>query len=272
MDSTLTGPASYRIGALPGQRWTVCPDRISTVRTTPAPRPLRFDARPKPVEIDATRTALLVVDMQNDFVHPRGWFARKCVDVSALSVPVAPIAALAGACRRAEIPVVWLSWGLGAGAASLPASVLYRGKREAGALGYGEGGALVPGTWGQAVIDALAPQPGDIAVDKQRFSGFAGTALDAVLRHLNATTLLFAGVNVDRCVFSTLVDAAALGYDCLLVEDACATVSPPEIARAIVWLVAEVHGFVCTSDALLAALDEPGPKGPASSPVRPSSS
>ncbi|MEM7567773.1 MAG: isochorismatase family cysteine hydrolase, partial [Pseudomonadota bacterium] len=195
------------------------------------------------------------------FVHADGWFAAKGIDVAPLSAPVPTIRALADAAREADLPVVWLNWGVAPGAPNLPANALFRGKRTADAIGYAEGapGALVAGTWGAATIDALAPQAGDIYVSKQRFSGFPDAPLDSVLRNLGVTTLLFVGVNIDRCVFATLMDASARGYVCLLVEDACATVSPPEIAATIVWLTAELHGFVCQAAAVQSALASPPP-------------
>jgi nicotinamidase-related amidase len=79
---------------------------------------------------------------------------------------------------------------------------------------------------------------GDLFVDKYRMTGFVDTELDSVLRNLDVSTLLFAGVNLDRCVYATLMDAAALGYDCILLEDCCATTSPPECATGTLYNVA----------------------------------
>ncbi|MCE7027127.1 cysteine hydrolase family protein [Jiella avicenniae] len=244
----------YTIGHLPGQRWTIGAEMVGTVRPQPSSRPVRIPARPLDVEIDVARTALLVVDMQNDFLHPDGWFAGRGVDVSPLAAVMPAVRDLSATCRAANFPVVWVNWGVGYGADGLPANVLFRGKRKADAVGYGEPGALREGSWGAAVADDLLPEASDLVVPKQRFSGFYETRLDSVLRNLGVTTLLFAGVNVDRCVFETLTDAGARGYDCLLVEDACATVSPPEIGRAITWLVAELHGFVVRLDQLAEGL------------------
>ena len=248
----------YRIGS-EASGWTVGSDAVSTLRTPLPPRAVRISALPLPVEIDLARTALVVVDMQNDFLHPEGWFAAKGIDIAPLGRPIARIAGVCAACRNGDVPVIWLNWGIRPDAANLPANTLYRGKRTAGAPGYGEApsdradGALVEGTWGAATADALRPSPEDLTVSKHRFSGFPDSMLDSVLRARGITTLLFAGVNIDRCVFATLTDAGARGFDCLLVEDACATVSPPDIARAVVWLVAELHGFVCASGDVLEA-------------------
>ena len=68
--------ASHRLGQTPGQGWTVTGDLISTVRSASTPRPVPIQARPRTVEIDLSRTALIAVDLQNDFLHDRGWFGR----------------------------------------------------------------------------------------------------------------------------------------------------------------------------------------------------
>jgi ureidoacrylate peracid hydrolase len=247
----------FRLGASPGQGWQVAPDRISTLRPEPASRPASFAARPRAVEIDLTRTAVIAVDLQNDFLHGEGWFAQAGRQGRA---PIERIDAFARGCRSAGLPVVWLNWGLPGTAAHLPASTLYRGKREADAIGYGERptgrdeGTLHAGSWGAALADGLTREPDDHEVHKQRFSGFPDTHLDSLLRRMGVSTLLFCGINTDRCVFETLTDAAALGYDCVLLTDLCATVSPPAIEAAVVWLVETLHGFVAESPDLLAAL------------------
>jgi len=78
-----------------------------------------------------------------------------------------------------------------------------------------------------------------------------------VLRRRGITALMFAGINIDRCVFSTLQDANFLGYDCLLVEDACATVSPQFVTDAVLYLVRLLHGAVASSGAILSAIGMP---------------
>lgn len=243
----------HRLGQTPGQGWTVTGDRISTVRSAPTPRPMPVAARPKAVEIDLSRTALVAVDLQNDFLHDRGWFARAGRKGRA---PTAAIDRFAAACRAEGMPVIWLNWGLPPHAGHLPASTLFRGKPAPAATGYGETpagseqGVLQAGSWGAALVEGLTRAPSDFEVRKQRFSGFPDTELDSLLRNLRVDTLLFCGINTDRCVFETLTDAAARGFDCILIEDLCATVSPPEIEAAVIWLVHTLHGFVTTSEAI----------------------
>ena len=121
----------------------------------------------------------------------------------------------------------------------------------------GRGRILVTGDWGAATIDELPLDPADIVVHKHRLSGFWDNELDSVLRGRGVTTLMFAGINTDRCVFSTLQDANFLGYDCILVEDACATVSPQFVTDAIHYLVRLLHGAVASSGAILTAMGMP---------------
>jgi nicotinamidase-related amidase len=240
--------------------WTVHDDHVSLVRTQQPPRTLRLQADPSAIQIDLARTALVVVDMQNDFCHAEGWFGCRGIDLTPMRKPIAAIAATADALRAAGATIVWLNWGIRADCANLPPGVLYRGKRTADATGYGEassaarGAALVQGSWGAALIDELRPAAQDLRVDKHRLSGFFDNEFDALLRQAGITTLLFAGINTDRCVFSTLQDAGFLGYDCVLLEDACGTPSEQYVVDAVLFLVRQLHGFTARADDLMAAL------------------
>jgi ureidoacrylate peracid hydrolase len=248
-------------GPAPHNAWALESDgSVNLVRTAKPPRPLRLPAQPQAITLDLARSALVVVDMQNDFCHPEGWFGQRGQDVRPMRRPIAEIARLLRACRRADMPIVWLNWGVREDCRNLSPAVLFKGKRSVDGVGYAEcspvdrGPSLVPGSWGAAVVDELAVQPGDIAIDKHRLSGFWDNELDSTLRQQGVTTLLFAGVNTDRCVFSTLQDAAFLGYDCVLLHGACGTPSPSYVTRAIYFLVQRLHGFVAESRALRAAL------------------
>jgi hypothetical protein len=98
-------------------------------------------------------------------------------------------------------------------------------------------------SWAAAVIDELGDTSGDIHVAKYAMSGFWDTPLDAILRNLQITTLLFAGVNLDQCVLCTLQDASFRGYDCLLLEDCAATTSPEYCAQAALYNIRQCFGF-----------------------------
>ena len=247
------GPAAHNAWLLDGEG-------LSLVRTRPDPVAIRFDALPQPIEIDLARSALLIVDMQNDFCHPDGWFGQKGISVKPMQKPIGAISRLLAAWRPAGGAVVWLNWGVRPDRLNLSPTIQFKGKRAVDGVGYAErspqdrGLSVVQGEWGAQVVDELSVAALDITVFKHRLSGFWDNELDSILRQQGITTLLFAGVNTDRCVFSSLQDAGFLGYDCVLLSDACSTPSPAYVTKAIHFIVQQLHGFVATTDALLPEL------------------
>jgi ureidoacrylate peracid hydrolase len=240
--------------------WALSASHLSLVRRPLRPKPVLLDADPQAIEIDLRRSAIVVVDMQNDFCHPEGWFGQKGVDMRATRQPIPIIARLLPQWRKSGGQVIWLNWGIRADRANLSPTILFKGKRSADGVGYGEhspidhGPAIVSGSWGAQVVDELLVDAADFKVDKHRLSGFWDNELDSVLRQQGITTLLFTGINTDRCIFSSLQDAAFLGYDCVLLKDACSTPSPAYVTRAIHFVVQQLHGFISTADSLLAAI------------------
>lgn len=253
-------PETVAFGPVMHNAWQLQPDRISFVRKPLAPRPLLIEATPQPVEIDMARSAVVVIDMQNDFCHAEGWFAQKGIAIKAARKPIPVLQDLLPKWRDAGGAVVWLNWGIRADKRNLSPTVQFKGKRTADAVGYAEhspiehGASLVQGSWGAQVVDELEVAPTDITVHKHRLSGFWDNEFDSVLRQQGITTLLFAGINTDRCVFSTLQDGAFLGYDCVLLEDACSTPSPAFVTKGVLYIVELLHGFVCTAAALRLSL------------------
>jgi len=253
LEATLFGPA-------PHNAWALSDRGVSLVRQARSTVPVQFDALPQRIEIDLARSALVVIDMQNDFCHPKGWFGQKGISVKPMRKPIATIAGLLPGWRAAGGAVVWVNWGVRPDRLNLSPTVQFKGKRSADGVGYAEaspddrGLSVVPGEWGAQVIDELSAAPTDITVFKHRLSGFWDNELDSILRQQGITTLLFAGVNTDRCVFSTLQDAGFLGYDCVLLADACSTPSPAYVSKAIHFIVQQLHGFVATTAALMPAL------------------
>ncbi|MFT7026151.1 MAG: ureidoacrylate peracid hydrolase [Paracoccaceae bacterium] len=240
-------------------RWTQTECGISLVRSRPAPRRVSFAAKPEPLEADMTRAALIIIDMQNDFLDPEGWFAAtRGADVAPLGRVVPTINALAAAFRAQGAPVIHVNWGVRADIANLPANVADKGSACGSAPGYGDaiasGRVLVRGDWGAESAPAITTDPRDIHVAKHRLSGFRDNELDQILRRLGTDTLFYAGVNLDRCVFATLMDGCFQGYDAVLIEDATATVSSASVADAITFLIRQLYGHTARSDALLAAL------------------
>jgi nicotinamidase-related amidase len=260
-DSGDCDPTAVAFGPAPHNAWTATAGGLSLVRKASRAKPVRFDAKPQSIEIDLARSAVVVVDMQNDFCHPEGWFGQKGISVRPMRRPIAAIARLLPVWREAGGAVLWLNWGVRADRLNLSPTIQFKGKGgSAAAVGYAErsakdlGRAVVAGDWGAQVIAELPVAAGDITVFKHRLSGFWDNELDSVLRHQGITTLLFAGVNTDRCVFSSLQDAAFIGYDCVLLADACGTPSPAYVTRAIHFIVQQLHGFVATGEDLGAAV------------------
>lgn len=257
-------------GPAQSNAWQLSEGAVNLVRTTQAPKVVHLDALPQCIRLDMVRSVLVVVDMQNDFCHPKGWFGQKGINVRPMRKPIGAIAALLPVWRAAGGAVLWLNWGVRSDRLNLPPVVQFKGKvsnlNSAVGVGYAEcspearGRALVPGDWGAQVVQELAVSPDDITVYKHRLSGFWDNELDSVLRLRNATTLLFAGINTDRCVFSTLQDAGFLGYDCVLLKDACNTPSPAFVTRAIQHIVEQLHGFTARSCDLVSALTAPPQK------------
>jgi nicotinamidase-related amidase len=236
------------------------PATASFVRPRSRQRIVSLAATPQAVEIDLGATALLVIDMQNDFLHPEGWSASHGADIAPVRAVIPAIDRLTSSVRRAGVPVVWVNWGVRPDHANISASFVARAARGAHGPSYGDpspsgrGRILVRDEWGAATIDDLTVDPADLLVHKHRLSGFWDNELDSILRHRGITTLLFGGINTDRCVFTSLQDANFLGYDCVLVEDACATTSPDFVRDAVLYLVRLAHGVVATGDDLRAAI------------------
>jgi nicotinamidase-related amidase len=249
-----------RLGPNGRNAWQVSRDGASMVRPLREPRPLAFDALPKPVEIDLARTALVVIDMQNDFCHPHGWLAGIGVDIEPAQAAIEPIQRVTPHLRAAGVPVVWVNWGARPDLANISPALRHVYDPEGLDLGLGYSGGprrapvLTEGSWNAALVDELRPEPGDVMVSKHRMSGFWDTPLDSILRNLRVDTLLFAGVNADQCVLHTLADANFLGYDTIMLEDASATTSPDFCMAATLYNVRQIFGFTATTAALVAAL------------------
>lgn len=246
------GVVNIRLGA--GRNsWGVSAGLVDLRREPVPARPVTVAARHQAVTLDLARTAIVVVDMQNDFCHADGWLASIGVDVAPARAPIEPLRRLLPWLRAQGTAVVWLNWGNRPDRANLPPGVLHVYNPDGAGRGLGDpvraGGSptLEAGGWSAAIVDELTPEAGDVRVDKYRMSGFWDTPLDSVLRNLGVTTLLFAGVNVDQCVLATLTDAACAGYDVILVEDCSATTSPRYCRDATVYNVAQCFGFVTTA-------------------------
>jgi nicotinamidase-related amidase len=248
------------LGPTARNQWMVSETAADLVRRPIPPRPLTVQTINKQVTFDLSRTAIIIVDMQNDFCHPEGWLAHIGVDVTPARTPIAPLQILLPGLRGHNVPIVWLNWGNRPDRLNLSPALLHVYKPSGAGVGLGDAlpgsaaNVLEQGSWSAAIVDELPIGPSDIHVAKYRMSGFQDTELDSILRNLAVTTLLFAGVNADQCVLCTLQDANFRGYDCLLLKDCAATTSPDYCMAATLYNVQQCFGFVVGSDEVVAAL------------------
>ena len=185
----------------------------------------------------AGRTALLVVDMQNDFVLTG---SPVCVAGAAATVP--SIRALLGRWRAAAAPVVHVTRAYAADGSDVEAVRLEAFRRRP---------FLVPGTPGVEVVDGLEPADGEHRVVKTRYSAFFATPLDLLLRRLRVERVVLTGTQYPACIRSTAFDALSLGYEVAVANDACSAATPA-VAEANVFDLRNV-GVACLDGAALAA-------------------
>ncbi|MBD1833812.1 cysteine hydrolase [Cyanobacteria bacterium FACHB-472] len=245
---------------VPPNAWAVDAQIADITRPPLKPQPVTLATETKTVRLDLAKAAILVIDMQNDFCHPKGWLAHIGVDVTPARNPINPLNNLLPKLRDTNVPVIWLNWGNRPDLLNVSAGVHHVYNPTGDGVGLGDclpeadAKVLMAGSWAAAVVDELEQKPEDIRVDKYRMSGFWDTPLDSILRNLGKTTIFFAGVNADQCVMATLQDANFLGYDCILVTDCTATTSPEYCWQATLYNVKQCFGFVTDSQAILEAI------------------
>jgi nicotinamidase-related amidase len=252
----MAGGTMKAMGSHPANRWRVDGARADLSRADRRPvRAVSLAAEPQNVVVDANRSALVVVDMQNDFCAKGGYLDYRGIDITPDRAPIAPLQSLVPVLRARSVPIVWLNWGVRRDLLNIHPSLLHAHAQDGEGAGLGEqipGGAeiLLKGSWGAQIVDELNPGEQDIHVTKHRFSGFWDTELDSILRNMGVCTLFFAGVNADQCVMTTLEDASFLGYDVLMLRDCVGTTSPAFCMQATEYNVKLLYGFMTDSMAL----------------------
>ena len=224
----------------------------------------RFEirCRPEPLELDASQTALVVVDMQNAYASPGGYLDLAGFDISGARAAVEQCRRAVEAARRGGLQVVYLQNGwdaeyVEAGGPGSPnwhksnALKLMRQREEL------RGKLLAKGGWDYALVEALRPQAGDLVVPKSRYSGFFNSSLDSALRSRGVRNLVFCGIATNVCVESTLRDGFFLEYFGVLLEDATHQAGPDFLRQATAYNVETFFGWVCGTDELCRALGAP---------------
>lgn len=169
---------------------------------------------PDQLTLDAATTAVVLVDMQNDFCEDKGYYAG-VRDIAGLQAAIEPCRRLLERARAAGATVVFTRLVYDADHGNVETRHKLKPKRW-----FSNGRRLEPNTWGVEVVDALKPLPGEIVVDKKRYSAFQGTTLEQDLRSRGITTVLVAGVVTYCCVLSTAFGAFERDFDVVLVGDA----------------------------------------------------
>lgn len=231
------------------------------------PPPLQVDATPYPFSFDPFATALVLIDMQRDFLEPGGFGESLGNDVNELRRTIAPLRAVLGACRGIGMTVVHTREGHLPDLSDCPPSKLLRGSPS---LRIGDPGPkgriLVRGEEGHDIIEELYPVAGEPIIDKPGKGAFYATEFGELLASRGIRSLVVTGVTTEVCVHTTVREANDRGYECLVLSD-CVGSYFPQFQRAGLEMVAAqggIFGWTAESAAFLAALAPvtPAPAAP----------
>jgi nicotinamidase-related amidase len=214
-------------------------------------------AEPEPIALDWAATALLIIDMQRDFMEPGGFGETLGNDVSQLARAVKPIASVLKAAREAEMLVVHTREGHLPDLSDAPAAKVERG---APSLRIGDPGPmgriLIRGEAGHDIIPELYPLDSEIVIDKPGKGAFYATELGDILQKYGIENLLVCGVTTEVCVNTTVREANDRGYRCVVLADGCASYFPEfhEMGLKMIKAQGGIFGWVSSSAAVLQAL------------------
>ena len=219
--------------------------------------PTTIKADPEAVTLDLARTALIIIDMQRDFLEPGGFGEALGNDVSHLAAAIEPCRAVLAAARRCGLLVIHTREGHRADLSDVPPVKMERGapKLRIGAAGP-MGRILVRGEPGHDIIDVLYPVRGEPVIDKPGKGAFYATELQLVLCNRGIENLLVCGVTTEVCVNTTVREANDRGYRCVVLGDCCASYFPHFHAAGLAMIKAQggIFGWVSTSRSAITAL------------------
>ena len=229
---------------------------------------LTLDAKPASLTVDTSKTAIIVVDMQNDFGTKGGMFDRAGIDISMIQRAVAPTARVLTAARKAHINVVYLKMAYKPDLSDMgsPGSPNWRIHQQVMHVGTAvrapngaESRVLVRDTWNSDIVNELKPESTDTVLYKSRFSGFYETELDNKLKEMGIRYLIVTGCTTSVCVESTIRDAMFRDYLPVLLEDCTAEPVgyglPRSNHEATLLLIQLMLGWVSSSDQFIKALE-----------------
>jgi nicotinamidase-related amidase len=220
----------------------------------------RVTAEPYEFDFDPRTTALVVIDMQRDFVDPGGFGEALGNDVSLLRRALDPTRRVLDACREVGIQIIHTREGHRPDLSDCPPAKLARGRLANGIGDPGPmGRILVRGEYGHDIVDALKPLPDEPVVDKPGKGAFYATDLEHMLRSRGIKSLIVTGVTAEVCVQTTVREANDRGFECLVLSDCIASYFPEFYEMTLKMIKAQggIFGWVAPSDAFLAALPAP---------------
>jgi ureidoacrylate peracid hydrolase len=208
-------------------------------------------ARPEPIRLNPAETAMIIVDMQNAYASPGGYLDIAGFDIAGCEKVIARAAVAAEAARRAGIQVIYFQngWDPEYKEAGTPASPNWHKSNALKTMRKRPelaGTLLAKGGWDYALVEALAPKPGDLVVPKPRYSGFFNTNIDSLLRARGIRNIVFTGVATNVCVESSLRDAFHLEYFGIVLEDATHAAGPDFAQKAALYNIETFFGWVST--------------------------
>jgi nicotinamidase-related amidase len=216
-----------------------------------------IDAEPEPIAVDLDRTALIIIDMQRDFLEPGGFGETLGNDVSLLAAAVGPCRAVLDAARRRGLLVIHTREGHLPDLSDAPPAKVERGhpNLRIGAPGP-MGRILIRGEPGHDIIPALYPVAGEPVIDKPGKGAFYATGLGQLLADKGIENLLVCGVTTEVCVNTTVREANDRGYRCIVLADCCASYFPEFHAAGLAMVKAQggIFGWVSQSAPVVAAL------------------
>ncbi|HSV22539.1 MAG TPA: isochorismatase family cysteine hydrolase [Xanthobacteraceae bacterium] len=218
---------------------------------------IKIEAEPAPLRIDLTHAALVIIDMQRDFLEPGGFGAALGNEVSRLEVAIEPCRNVLAAFRAQGVLVIHTREGHRPDLTDAPPHKVERGdpSLRIGAPGP-MGRILVRGEPGHDIIPMLYPTKGEPVIDKPGKGAFYQTDLDLMLRNRAIDTLFVCGVTTEVCVNTTVREANDRGFRCIVLSDCCASYFPEFHAAGLAMIKAQggIFGWVTDSRRLLAAL------------------
>lgn len=215
----------------------------------PADDTILLPARPDPIPLAVSQTAVIVIDMQNAYASPGGYLDLAGFDIAGAQRVIDNCRGVLETARRAGMPVIYFQNGWdpdyveagGPGSPNWHKSNALKTMRARPEL---QGQLLARGGWDYEIVDGLKPEPGDIVLHKTRYSGFFNSQLDSVLRSRGIRNLVFVGIATNVCVESTLRDGFFLEYFGIVLEDATHQAGPEFVQQAALYNIETFFGWV----------------------------